>query len=68
VSDYGLDDRAIAVRLLAEIRRFFPLTSVFRPALGPIQPLVHWVPAVLSSGVNAAGAWGWPLFHHLLPM
>jgi hypothetical protein len=42
-SDYGLDDRAIEVRSPAEVRKFFPLTSVPRPALGPTQPPVQWV-------------------------
>jgi hypothetical protein len=52
VSDYGLDDRAIGVRFPAE-QRIFPLTSVSRPALGPTQPPVQWVPGVLSPGVKA---------------
>jgi hypothetical protein len=30
----------------------FPLTSVSRPALGPTQPPVQWVPEVLSLGVK----------------
>jgi hypothetical protein len=30
--------------------RIFPLASVSRPALGPIQPPVQWVPGVLSPG------------------
>jgi hypothetical protein len=53
VSDYGLDDRAIGVRSPAGAKGFFPLTSVSRPALGPTQPPVQWVPGVLSPGVKA---------------
>jgi hypothetical protein len=52
VSDYGLDDRAIGVRSPAGAR-IFPLASVSRPALGPTQPPVQWVPGVLSPGVKA---------------
>jgi hypothetical protein len=32
-----------------------------KPALGPTQPPVQWVPRVLSPGQSAAGAWRWPL-------
>jgi hypothetical protein len=60
VSDYGLDDRAIGVRSPAG-QRNFPLTSVSRPALGPTQPPVQWVPGILSLRKIAAGAWHWPL-------
>jgi hypothetical protein len=52
VSDYGLDDRAIGVRSPAGAR-IFPLSSVSRPALGPTQPPVEWVPGVLSLGVKS---------------
>jgi hypothetical protein len=50
VSDYGLDDRAIGVRSLAGAKDF---SSILRPALGPTQPPVQWVPGVLSPGVKA---------------
>jgi hypothetical protein len=56
VSDYGLGDRAIGVRSPAGAKDFFPLTSVSRPALGPTQHPVQWVPGVLSPGQSAAGA------------
>jgi hypothetical protein len=52
VSDYGLDNRAIGIRSPAG-QRIFPLSSVSRPALGPAQPPVQWVPGVLSPGVKA---------------
>jgi hypothetical protein len=42
VSGYGLDDRAIEVRSQAEAK------GLSRPALGPIQPPVQWVPGVVS--------------------
>jgi hypothetical protein len=47
VSGYGLDDRAIEVRFWAGERNF-PVASVSRPALGPTQSPVQWVPGVLS--------------------
>jgi hypothetical protein len=52
VAGYGLDDRAIVVRIPAEVKGSFPLPSVSRSALGPTQPPVQWVPGVLSQGLK----------------
>jgi hypothetical protein len=49
VSDYGLDNQAIWVRSLAGAKDF---SSVSRPALGPTQPPVQWVPGVLFPEVK----------------
>jgi hypothetical protein len=48
----GLDDRAIGVRSPAGAKDF-SLASVSRPALGPTQPPVQWVPGVLPLGYAA---------------
>jgi hypothetical protein len=32
-----------------------------RPALGPTQPPIQWVPRAHSPGVKEAGVWSWPL-------
>jgi hypothetical protein len=45
VSGYGIDGRAIQVRSPAE-------ATESRPALGPTQLPVQWVPGVLSPGVK----------------
>jgi hypothetical protein len=37
---------------LRQRKEIFPLTSVSRPALGPTQPPVQWVPGVLSPRVK----------------
>jgi hypothetical protein len=43
-------------------QRIFPLASVSRPALGPTQPPVQWVPGVLSRGLKFS--WGVTLTTH----
>jgi hypothetical protein len=47
VSDYGLDDRG---SIPWQGQRIFLLASASRPALGPTQPPIQWVPGVLSPG------------------
>jgi hypothetical protein len=52
VSDYGLDDRVIGVRSPAGAEDFSSSLCV-RPALGPTQPPVQWVPGGPFSGGKA---------------
>jgi hypothetical protein len=51
VTDYGLDDRVSGVRILAGLR-IFHFDTVSRPALGPTQPPIQWIPAALSLEVK----------------
>jgi hypothetical protein len=48
---YGLDDGGVGVRVPVGWRIFFISTSS-RPALGPTQPPIQWVPRDPSPGVN----------------
>jgi hypothetical protein len=48
-------------------KRMFPLTSVSRPALGPTQPPVQWVPGVLSPGVKRGRGVTLTIYPHLIP-
>jgi len=41
--------------------RIFFFATASRPALGPIQPPIRWVPGSLSLGNKAVAAWSWPL-------
>jgi hypothetical protein len=66
VSDYGLDDQAIGLQS-RQRQRIYPLAFVTRPALGPTQPPVQWVPGALSPGIKRG--WGVTLttHPHLMP-
>jgi hypothetical protein len=48
-------------------QRIFPLSSVSRPALGPTQPPVQWVPGVLSPGVKCGRGVTLTTHLHLVP-
>jgi hypothetical protein len=48
VSDYGLDGRGS----IPDGDGIFPVTSASRPALGPTQPPIQFVPGALSPGVK----------------
>jgi hypothetical protein len=50
---YGLDDRGVGVRVLVKSRIFS--SHRLRPALGPTQARVQWVPGALSLGVKRPG-------------
>jgi hypothetical protein len=48
-------------------QRIFPLASVSRPALGPTQPPVQWVPGVLSPGVKRGRGVTLTIYSPLVP-
>jgi hypothetical protein len=50
-TDYELDDRMIGVRLPAWAENFL-FDRASRPALGPTQPPIHWVPNARSLWVK----------------
>jgi hypothetical protein len=52
VSDYRLDNQQSGFDP-RQGQSIFPVTSVSRPALRPIQPPVQWVLVVLSLGCDA---------------
>jgi hypothetical protein len=52
---YGLDDRGPRVRFPAGLGIFL-FTTASRPALGPTQPPIQWVPGTLSLGVKRRGS------------
>jgi hypothetical protein len=64
VSDYGLDDRG---SIPDRGRGFFSLAFASRPALGPTQPPVQWVPRVLSPGVKRGRVLMLTTHNHLVP-
>jgi hypothetical protein len=47
VLGYGLDDRGFESRKSSE---FF--TTAYKPALGPTQPPIQWVPGAFSLGIK----------------
>jgi hypothetical protein len=49
VSDYTVEDQVTGFDS-RQRQKIFPLVSVSRPALGPTQHPVQWVPGVLSPG------------------
>jgi hypothetical protein len=48
-------------------QRIFPLACVSRPALGPTQPPIQWVPGVLSPGVKRGRGVALTTHPHLVP-
>jgi hypothetical protein len=48
---YGVDDREVGARVPVESRIF----STSRPAVGPIQRPIQWIPVVFSSEEKRPG-------------
>jgi hypothetical protein len=53
-TSYGLDDRGVAVRVPVG-SRIFLFSAFSRPALGPTELPIQWVPGALSPGVKRPG-------------
>jgi hypothetical protein len=51
---YGLDEGGVGVRVPVGSRIFF-IPTLSRPALGPTQPPIQWVPGALSPEVKRQG-------------
>jgi hypothetical protein len=64
VSDYGLGDRRLIPGRGDSIVR---LASVSRPAVGPTQPPVQWLPGVLSQGLKGGRGVTLTIQPHLVP-
>jgi hypothetical protein len=54
VTDYGLEDWMIGVRIPAGAENFL-FDTVSRPALGPTQPPIQWVQVALFLGIKRPG-------------
>jgi hypothetical protein len=69
VSDYGLDDRTIGRSRFdpRQGHRIFLLAPASRPALGPTQPPIQWVPGVLYPGVKSGRGVMLTTHPHLVP-
>jgi hypothetical protein len=53
-----VDNRGFVVRFPAG-EDIFLVSVVLSPAVGPTQPLIHWVPQALSSGLKQLGRVGY---------